>query len=125
MGSHEQMMVHCHGNLILCCKLCLTIKIVIIVRVLLGRMCKHQVEKVIVAEHGLGKASNSDGTFNILNQRNVSFSLEPPTICAVTNSLLVMVSSGPRNKASRDRWRRDVQELVGMKLVFLVSRSVS
>ena len=75
--SHEQMMDHFHGNLILCCKLCLTIKIVIIVKVLLGRMCKHQVEKVLVAEHGLGKASNSDGTFNILNQEWLSLFSNP------------------------------------------------
>ena len=36
-----------------------------------------------------------------------------------------MVSSGPRNKANRDRWRRDLQGLEGVRLVFLVSRGVT
>ena len=36
-----------------------------------------------------------------------------------------MVSSGPRNKDNRDRWRRDVQGMEGVRLVFLVSRGVT
>jgi len=60
-----------------------------------------------------------------LSQKNVSFLLEPANSCDKSVSLLVMVSSGPCNKVNRDRWRRDVQNLEGVRLVFLVSRSVT
>ena len=37
-----------------------------------------------------------------------------------------MVSSGPRNKAYRDRWRKEVQDMVGeVMIVFLVSRGAT
>ena len=56
----------------------------------------------------------------------MSFVLSPPSPCAESVSLLVMVSSGPRNKVNRDRWRREVQNMVGeVRLVFLVSRGAT
>ena len=36
--------------------------------------------------------------------------------------VLMMVSSGPRYRMNRDRWRKDVEGLAGVKLVFLVAK---
>ena len=54
-------------------------------------------------------------------QRNVSFLLRPESGCQKKDDILVMVSSGPLNQANRDRWRRDVEGRVGVRLVFLVA----
>merc|ERR1719347_235920 len=69
---------------------------------------------------------DSGDTFSIMNEKNVSFVLSPPSSCAKSVSLLVMVSSGPRNKVNRDRWRKEVKDLTKeVMLIFLVSRGAT
>ena len=66
-------MVHYwHQSVNLALKICVVIKIVIIVKMLLWRSCKAGVEQIVV-EEGLGQAENMDGTFNILNQEWLHF----------------------------------------------------
>jgi len=104
-------------------KIFIVIKLMIIVRV--AMRSKENAQSVDVLE-GLGHVYNKDeDTFNIMNEKNVSFVLQPPNSCDKSVSLLVMVSSGPRNKVNRDRWRQDVKGMEGMKLVFLVSRGMT
>jgi len=104
-------------------KICIVIKLLLLLRVVFRQ--KEAVETVEV-EEGLGPVYNEDGdTFNIMNKKNVSFLLKPEASCDKSVSLLIMVSSGPLNKANRDRWRRDAQGTAGVRLVFLVSRTVS
>ena len=52
----------------------------------------------------------------------MSFLLEPEEGCDVSENVLMMVSSGPKYRDNRDRWRRDVAGREGMKLVFLVAK---
>ena len=53
-------------------KICVVIKIVIIVKMLKWRSYKAGVEQIVV-EDGLGQADNRDGTFRILNQEWLHF----------------------------------------------------
>ena len=60
-------------------------------------------------------------------QRNVSFLLSPAP-CDVSDWMLVMVSSGPGNRALRDGWRQRMAELQqrrGIKVVFLVANTTT
>ena len=60
-------------------------------------------------------------------QRNVSFLLSPDP-CAASDWMLVMVSSGPKNRELRDSWRQrmaEVRQKQGIKVVFLVANTTS
>jgi len=80
----------------------------------------------LTVKTGLGSAHDQDyDTYNILNQRNVSFILSPTSCESTVPLLLLMVSSGPLNWENRARWRRDVEGKEGVKLVFLVAQAVT
>jgi len=73
---------------------------------------------------GLGPAYDVEsGTFHIMSERNVSWSLTPPTGCYKSQLLLLTVSSGPLNRKQRDRWRQHVQGRAEVRLLFLVSQA--
>ena len=60
-------------------------------------------------------------------QRNVSFLLSPDP-CAASDWMMVMVSSGPKNRELRDGWRHrmaEVKQKQGIKVVFLVANTTS
>jgi len=82
---------------------------------------------LVKVEPGLGPAYDVEtDTFDIMNERNVSFVLSPATGCYKSQLLLMTVSSGPLNSANRDRWRRDVAgREQQVRLLFLVSQAPS
>merc|ERR1719350_1709210 len=85
------------GKVLIITKLCILAKWVL--------KPKAELPPAVSVEQGLGAAHNEHyDTYNILNRRNVSFILSPPS-CTSTNMplLLLMVSSGPLNKGNRDR----------------------
>ena len=60
-------------------------------------------------------------------QRNVSF-LQSPDPCDTSDWMLVIVSSGPKNRELRDGWRQrmgEVQQRSGIKVVFLVANTTT
>ena len=60
-------------------------------------------------------------------QRNVSFLLSPDP-CAASDWMMVMVSSGPKNRELRDGWRHrmaEVKQKQGIKVVFLVANTTT
>jgi len=77
-------------------------------------------------EPGLGSAYHKhSGTFTIMSEKNVSWTLLPPSSCNRSTLLLLTVSSGPLNSVQREVWRGAVREAgLGerLRLVFLVSQ---
>jgi len=102
----------------------MVIKLMLLIRVTIR---KEVAAPSLDIKEGLGDVfGNNEDTFRIMNEKNVSFVLSPPSSCAKSVSLLLMVSSGPRNKANRDRWRKEVQDMDGeVMIVFLVSRGAT
>ena len=106
------------GKLLITLKLCMIIKWALKPNLTLPQ--------AVIVQQGLGAVHDEDyDSYNILNRRNVSFLLSPTTCMNKVPLLLLMVSSGPRNKINRDRWRKDVQGREGVRLVFLVAKAVT
>jgi len=79
--------------------------------------------KFVNIEDGLGHIyDRASRSIKILNERNATFLLEPEEECSELTDVLMMVSSGPRYRKNRDRWRKDVEGLTGVKLVFLIAK---
>merc|ERR1712013_649323 len=91
-------------------KIFLVIKLMLLIRVTIR---KEVAAPSLDIKEGLGDVfGNNEDTFSIMNEKNVSFVLSPHSPCAKSVSLLLMVSSGPRNKANRDRWRKEVLQMM-------------
>jgi len=102
-------------------RLIVIIKSYIIVQWLLKTTPK---EDPIQVERGLGQVFNNGYGYNILNQKNVTFLMRPEA-CTKDVQLVLMVSSGPSNSVLRSKWRREVENVARIKLVFLIAMARS
>lgn len=102
-------------------RLLVVIKSYIIVQWLLKATPK---EDPIHVERGLGQVFNNGYGYNILNQKNVTFLMRPGP-CTEDEQLVLMVSSGPSNSVLRSKWRKEVEHLASIKLVFLIAMARS
>lgn len=102
-------------------RLLVVIKSYIIVQWLLKATPK---EDPIHVERGLGQVFNNGYGYNILNQKNVTFLMRPGP-CTEDVQLVLMVSSGPSNSVLRSKWRKEVEHLASIKLVFLIAMARS
>ena len=110
-----------------CVALCGRILLMVKLSILVRWVFKQDSQPAAVSvERGLGPAHDKEhDTFNILNERNVSFLLSPTSCEGTVPLLLLMVSSGPLNQGNRARWRKDVEGKEGVRLVFLVAQAMT
>ena len=74
---------------------------------------------------GLGDAWDEDSqSFSLLNRRNVTWVLPPPADCDHSVKLALIISSGPKNRELRHKWRSQVKTHTDIRAVFLVAQPV-
>jgi len=111
-----------------CYSLRLILKIVVFIKAvqLLRRYLRTSpsVTEIQVNE-GLGEVINKWGNFDILSERNVSFLLSPSSCTDSSYSMILMVSSGPKNQELRLKWRQKMTGKQKFRLIFVMSQTNS
>jgi len=98
------------------------IKIYMIVKTVIRRN-NYQPARVSI-KHGLGDTYDPKSeTFHILNRRNVSWVLYPRKGCE-EQKLLMLISSGPKSNKLRQKWRKAIEGVKDLKVIFMISTPV-